>query len=104
MNAIQICHRCQHGPHGEGRTPCNGPCPCLADPARRDIGELAANHTCPLGLFTSRGAGDTVAAVLDATGIGPLAKRVIEATTGKPCGCSGRQEALNKLMPYKGTP
>jgi hypothetical protein len=40
--------------------------------------------------------------VLDATGIGPLAKKVIEAATGKPCGCAGRQEALNRLMPYKG--
>ena len=48
----------------------------------------------------SRGLGDTVAKVLDRTGIGPVASRVIERVTGKPCNCSGRQARLNALVPY----
>jgi len=46
------------------------------------------------------GAGDAVAAVLNATGVGPAAKWVIEAAKGKPCGCAKRQDALNRLMPF----
>lgn len=49
---------------------------------------------------TARGLGDTVERVLDATGIGPLAKRAITAVTGRPCGCAKRRDALNKLVPY----
>jgi len=45
------------------------------------------------------GAGDCVAAVLNTTGLGPVAKKVIETATGKPCGCPGRQKALNSLLP-----
>jgi hypothetical protein len=47
------------------------------------------------------GAGDTVAAILNITGIGPAARRVIESATGKPCGCAKRQAALNRLLPYR---
>lgn len=44
------------------------------------------------------GAGDALAAVFKAVGIGAAAKAV-ERVTGKPCGCGGRQARLNeKLM------
>ena len=52
------------------------------------------------GLCPDRGLGDTVARVLEATGVGPLAKAVIERATGKPCGCQERQAALNRLVPF----
>jgi hypothetical protein len=48
----------------------------------------------------SRGLGDTVARVLNATGVGPVAKTVITAVTGQPCGCEKRRNLLNKLVPY----
>ena len=48
----------------------------------------------------ARGLGDTGERVLDATGIGPVAKTVILAVTGKPCGCDKRRDLLNKLVPY----
>ena len=38
--------------------------------------------------------------VLNATGVGPVAKTVITAVTGKPCGCDKRRDLLNKLVPY----
>jgi hypothetical protein len=49
----------------------------------------------------SRGLGDTVERVLDATGIGPVAKKVITRITGKPCGCDRRRDQLNRLVPYR---
>jgi hypothetical protein len=48
----------------------------------------------------ARGLGDTVERVLDATGIGPVAKKIITTVTGKPCGCAKRRDLLNKLVPY----
>jgi len=48
----------------------------------------------------ARGLGDTVERVLDATGIGPVAKRMITRITGKPCGCDKRRDLLNRLVPY----
>lgn len=48
---------------------------------------------------TSRGFGDTVAKFTHATGLDKLAE-AYTSITGKPCGCSSRQEALNKLLPY----
>lgn len=45
----------------------------------------------------SRGLGDTVAKVTEATGI----KKVVEKATKGNCGCKRRQENLNKLFPYK---
>ena len=47
-----------------------------------------------------RGLGDTIERVLDATGIGPAAKRIIRRITGKPCGCAKRRDRLNRLVPY----
>lgn len=45
----------------------------------------------------SKGLGDTVKKVFEATGIDKVAKFIL----GEDCGCDERQEALNKLFPYK---
>lgn len=47
----------------------------------------------------SRGLGDTVAKITHATRLDQLAV-LYTKITGKDCGCSSRQEALNKLFPY----
>jgi hypothetical protein len=47
----------------------------------------------------SKGLGDTVAKITHATGLDKLAE-VYTRITGKDCGCKGRQEFLNKLIPY----
>jgi hypothetical protein len=47
----------------------------------------------------SRGFGDTVYKITHTTGLDKLAE-LYTRITGKPCGCSQRQEALNKLFPY----
>ena len=47
----------------------------------------------------SKGLGDTIAKITEATGI----KKVVETvakTTGKDCGCGKRQDTLNRLFPY----
>jgi len=44
-----------------------------------------------------KGLGDTVASVLEATGIAKVAKAVL----GEDCGCDERKEALNKVLKYK---
>ena len=62
---------------------------------------------CPRGrpwMSPDRGLGDTVEQVLDVTGVGPLAKRVIRGVTGKPCGCGRRRDRLNRLVPYPRRP
>ena len=48
----------------------------------------------------SRGLGDTVAKITHDTGLDKLSA-LYTKITGKPCGCASRQEALNKLFPYK---
>ena len=45
----------------------------------------------------SKGLGDTVEKVLEATGIAKVAKWIL----GEDCGCDARKETLNKLFPYK---
>ena len=45
----------------------------------------------------SKGLGDTVEKVLEATGVSKLAKWIL----GEDCGCDARKETLNKLFPYK---
>jgi len=52
----------------------------------------------------SRGLGDTIAKITKATGIATAVKVVTTIVGGKKanCGCSGRQDALNKLVPYAG--
>ena len=47
----------------------------------------------------SKGLGDTVAKITHATGLDKLAT-LYTSITGRPCGCTSRQEALNKLIPY----
>jgi len=47
-------------------------------------------------LEASKGLGDTVEKVLQATGVDKLAKFVL----GEDCGCDKRKEYLNKLFPY----
>lgn len=44
----------------------------------------------------SEGLGDTIAKVTKATGI----KKAVEAIAGDDCGCSKRQEVLNRLFKY----
>jgi hypothetical protein len=43
------------------------------------------------------GLGDTVEAVLKATGVDKVAKWIL----GEDCGCESRKETLNRLFPYK---
>jgi glycerol dehydrogenase-like iron-containing ADH family enzyme len=50
--------------------------------------------------MTSRGLGDDIAKITEATGIKSVVDKVSEAIN-VPCGCKKRQEALNNLFPYK---
>lgn len=45
----------------------------------------------------SKGLGDTIKKITDATGI----TRVVHAVAGEDCGCDERQDLLNQLVPYK---
>lgn len=47
----------------------------------------------------SRGLGDSVAKFTKATGIKTIVDKVSKGLN-VPCGCQGRQEALNNLVPY----
>lgn len=49
---------------------------------------------------SDRGFGDTIARFTKATGIEKAVKKVAKAVGVEDCGCSKRQEALNKLIPY----
>jgi len=50
----------------------------------------------------SRGLGDDIAKITSATRLDKLAERINEIITGeKDCGCSKRQDKLNKIFPYK---
>ncbi len=67
---------------------------------------------CPHGrewididLGASVGLGDTMAKVLEKTGVGRAAKAAIKAATGKSdCGCKRRQKALNDVAKYDDRP
>ena len=48
----------------------------------------------------SKGLGDTIERITEATGIKAVVEAVSEAT-GIDCGCGERKELLNKLFPYK---
>lgn len=48
----------------------------------------------------SRGLGDTIAKVTRVTGIEKAVKVVTQAVGVKDCGCSQRQETLNRVFPY----
>jgi len=43
-----------------------------------------------------QGLGDTIAAIMEATGV----KAVVKAVMGEDCGCEARQQKLNELFPY----
>ena len=45
----------------------------------------------------SKGLGDTIAKITEATGI----DKVVEAVVGEDCGCKERRAKLNNLFPYK---
>jgi hypothetical protein len=47
----------------------------------------------------SRGLGDSIERVTQATGIKSIVERGARAL-GKDCGCSGRRDALNRMFPY----
>jgi hypothetical protein len=83
---------------------------CASGRHSHQVGDHAAAGLCPEGFFDglaagdfpSRGLGDDVTRVLNATGIGPVAKAVITAVTGKAdCGCTERAKALNELAPHR---
>ena len=46
-----------------------------------------------------RGLGDVVERFTEATGI-KAAVKVVENLTGVPCGCDGRRDWLNKIVPF----
>jgi hypothetical protein len=49
----------------------------------------------------SRGLGDSIAKITKATGIEKAVKTVAKAVTGsEECGCSKRQDTLNRVFPY----
>jgi len=48
----------------------------------------------------SKGLGDTIAKITEATGI----KKAVKFIAGDDCGCDERQELLNKLFPYGDNP
>jgi len=65
----------------------------LATPDRMpDACEACDGYSGP-----SRGLGDVVAKVAQATGVAAVVKRV----AGDGCGCSGRRAALNRAMPFR---
>jgi len=49
----------------------------------------------------SKGLGDTIAKVTSATKLDKLAEKIAHIAGQEDCGCSKRQETLNKLFPYK---
>jgi hypothetical protein len=50
----------------------------------------------------SKGLGDDIAKITSATKLDKLAEKINEIITGnKDCGCSKRQDKLNKIFPYK---
>jgi len=52
-------------------------------------------------IVKSRGLGDDIAKFTSATGIDKLAEKLAKLAGADDCGCSGRQDDLNKLFPRK---
>jgi len=48
----------------------------------------------------SRGLGDSIEKVTEATGIKHVVEKVA-AAAGKDCGCNKRRDSLNRMFPYK---
>lgn len=59
-------------------------------------GRAAVADGCKVGV---RGLGDALEAAFRAMGVKAAAK-VYERATGKPCGCAGRRDKLNKAVPF----
>jgi hypothetical protein len=57
----------------------------------------AACETCEHYRGPSRGLGDVVAKVAQATGVAA----VVKAVAGEGCGCGQRRAALNRAVPFK---
>jgi hypothetical protein len=53
--------------------------------------------------FPARGLGDTMARMTQATGVATVVDRISRAT-GRDCGCGGRREVLNRVVPYRTLP
>ena len=49
----------------------------------------------------SKGLGDTVQKITDATGISALTNMLQQIVVINDCGCNKRKEKLNKKFPYK---
>ena len=49
----------------------------------------------------SNGLGDDLKKVFDATGISKVVEKTTELLGIEDCGCSGRQQFFNELVPYK---
>jgi hypothetical protein len=88
---VTVCLACRHKQRGGGQDPI-----CLDDPAKRPYRICARLHECPHELFPSRGLGDTLAKITHMTGM----DKVVKAVAGDDCGCGGRQQSLNKAVPY----
>jgi hypothetical protein len=52
----------------------------------------------------SRGLGDDIAKFTAATGLDKMAEKLAHLAGKDDCGCSGRQDDLNKLFPRKTKP
>ena len=64
-------------------------------------GSKKIGKTTKTGTTTkSKGLGDTIEKVTEATGI----KKVVKAVFGEDCGCDERRDKLNKIFPYSKQP
>ena len=86
---LAVCHRCPRR-----QRDCAGPCACTVD--GEDIARHAEEGYCPEGRYRL-GLGDAVARVLTTTSIAPVYRTLRAKVTSKPCGCKGRQQALNRI-------
>ena len=70
--------------------------------SRRHLEKSGYRHILKMNINANKpqGFGDTLAHGFKKIGVDKLAD-VFTRVTGKDCGCKGRQEKLNKLIPYK---
>lgn len=105
QNNIQVCHRCPRSRAHPSNGGCAGPCPCLADPQKRDIIDIAKAGDCPLKKFKPRRfplLGDLLATVIRRTGLRWLYSKLFPRKDGKKCGevgtpCHKRRVAINQV-------
>ena len=63
---------------------------------------LRGDHLLKLmGKNKSKGLGDTIQKITNATGISALTNMLQDKGVIKDCGCNKRKEKLNKRFPYK---